>query len=149
MIDESGRLKLLDFGIGTLTGLSPEAAAEGLTADGLTVGTVEYMSPEQAAGRPVDGRSDLYSLGCVLYHLLTRPPPVPDREQDRLDGDADEQPARPGRFRSAPPSLGRSPRSSIALMAPAPTVTRTPPRSSPRSAASSAPPAPPPEAGRR
>ena len=41
------------------------------TADGIAVGTVDYMSPEQACGKEVDGRSDLYSLGCAMYHLIT------------------------------------------------------------------------------
>jgi len=41
------------------------------TADGIAVGTVDYMSPEQALGREVDGRSDLFSLGCSMFHLMT------------------------------------------------------------------------------
>jgi serine/threonine protein kinase len=77
MVGRSGELKILDFGVGTIAGTRPGDAAPGLTADGLTVGTVEYMSPEQAAGRPVDGRSDLFSLGCVMYHLLTGRLPFP------------------------------------------------------------------------
>ncbi|OGT54508.1 MAG: hypothetical protein A3E01_08800 [Gammaproteobacteria bacterium RIFCSPHIGHO2_12_FULL_63_22] len=61
-----GSCALSDFGIARTTepGLS-------LTADGMTVGTPHYMSPEQVQGQPLDGRSDLYSLGVVLYQLLT------------------------------------------------------------------------------
>jgi eukaryotic-like serine/threonine-protein kinase len=47
------------------------------TADGIAVGTVDYMSPEQACGREVDGRSDLYSLGCSMYHVMTGALPFP------------------------------------------------------------------------
>jgi serine/threonine protein kinase len=46
-----------------------------MTADGILIGTLAYMSPEQASGIHVDGRSDLYSLGCVAYELLTGFPP--------------------------------------------------------------------------
>ena len=60
----SGEPKILDFGIA-------KAPASDLTAAGQVFGTPVNMSPEQAHGRPLDGRSDLFSLGTVLYHLLT------------------------------------------------------------------------------
>ena len=49
--------------------------APSITRTGLIIGTPEYMSPEQARGEPADIRSDLYSVGCVLYHLITGKPP--------------------------------------------------------------------------
>lgn len=64
-----GSVKLSDFGIARLFG-SGRA-----TGPGSVLGTVEYMAPEQAEGRPIDARADLYSLGCVLYALLARRPP--------------------------------------------------------------------------
>jgi serine/threonine-protein kinase len=64
--------KLLDFGLVRATSAP---AAAGLSAEGQIVGTPLFMSPEQAAGREVDGRSDVYSLGAVAYHLLTGRPP--------------------------------------------------------------------------
>ena len=67
MILPSGEPKIMDFGIAKL-----EAAR--LTATGQFIGTPLYMSPEQAMARPVDGRSDLFSLGSVLYEMLTGTP---------------------------------------------------------------------------
>lgn len=69
LITPEGDVKLSDFGIAKLFG------ATGLTADGGVLGTAEYMSPEQADGRPVTYRSDLYSLGGVLYALVAGRPP--------------------------------------------------------------------------
>jgi eukaryotic-like serine/threonine-protein kinase len=63
------KIKILDLGLGTL--MEADTNATFATADGIAVGTVDYMSPEQALGREVDGRSDLYSLGCAMYHLMT------------------------------------------------------------------------------
>jgi len=62
-------VKVLDLGLGVL--MDGDSGATFATADGIAVGTVDYMSPEQACGRDVDGRSDLFSLGCSLYHLIT------------------------------------------------------------------------------
>jgi eukaryotic-like serine/threonine-protein kinase len=69
LVDPAGLVKVADFGIAKL------AAATTMTGDGMVLGTAAYLAPEQAQGRPVDGRSDLYSLGCVLYELLTGAPP--------------------------------------------------------------------------
>lgn len=62
-------VKLSDFGIAKLFG------SQSLTMDGGVLGTADYMSPEQAVGEPVSPKSDLYSLGCVLYALLAGRPP--------------------------------------------------------------------------
>jgi serine/threonine-protein kinase len=67
--------KLLDFGLVQETGLSAEA--DRLTVVGSIVGSPPFMSPEQAAGKPVDARSDIYSVGAVAYYLLTGQPPFP------------------------------------------------------------------------
>lgn len=69
LLTASGDIKLTDFGIAKLFGMT------GLTAVGGVVGTAEYMAPEQCDGRRVTERSDLYSLGGVLYTLLARRPP--------------------------------------------------------------------------
>jgi serine/threonine-protein kinase len=69
-------VKLLDFGIAKLCFPEDPAAAADLTRTGEIFGSPLYMSPEQALGKTVDERSDLYSLGCVLYEMLTGRPPV-------------------------------------------------------------------------
>jgi dienelactone hydrolase len=72
MVDESGWVKVLDFGLVKLAG--PAAAthdtATMATSPGMIVGTVAYMSPEQAEGKSVDARSDIFSFGSVLYEML-------------------------------------------------------------------------------
>ena len=68
-LTEDGTAKLGDFGLAVALDKSR------LTAEGMMVGTVAYMPPEQALGRQPDIRSDLYSLGCVLYEMLTGRPP--------------------------------------------------------------------------
>jgi eukaryotic-like serine/threonine-protein kinase len=72
MLTATGQLKVLDFGLAKIE--TGETTAQ-LTAAGSTVGTAAYMSPEQAAGEPVDARSDLWSLGVVTYEMLARQPP--------------------------------------------------------------------------
>jgi serine/threonine-protein kinase len=62
-------VKVLDLGLGALMEVDPEESFR--TADGIAVGTIDYMSPEQASGKSLDGRSDLYSLACCMYHLMT------------------------------------------------------------------------------
>ncbi|MBY0491870.1 MAG: protein kinase [Gemmatimonadaceae bacterium] len=69
---QDGHALVADFGIGRAVG---ELGGETLTQAGASLGTPTYMSPEQAVGDPVDGRSDLYALGCVLYEMLVGEPP--------------------------------------------------------------------------
>ena len=65
LIDPDGRAKITDFGI------ARSIEEHGLTATGRVLGTTDYVSPEQAMGKPVDARTDVYSLGIVLYEMLT------------------------------------------------------------------------------
>lgn len=73
LLDQSGHVLVTDFGIAKVA----QAASAGtqLTTEGMIIGTPQYMSPEQAAGEALDGRSDIYSLGIVLYQMLAGAPP--------------------------------------------------------------------------
>jgi len=74
VVSDSGHAKVLDFGVAKLlheAAAGATAAATGVTHFGSTIGTVAYMSPEQVRGEAVDGRSDLFSLGLVLYEMAT------------------------------------------------------------------------------
>ncbi len=65
MIDREGNVRIMDFGI------ARSVKAKGITGAGVMIGTPEYMSPEQVDGKEADARSDLYSLGIVLFEMLT------------------------------------------------------------------------------
>ncbi|MGI5459602.1 PASTA domain-containing protein [Streptomyces sp. CA-249302] len=65
MVTWSGQVKVMDFGI------ARDARDVGMTQTSIVIGTAQYLSPEQALGQDIDARSDLYSVGCLLYELLT------------------------------------------------------------------------------
>jgi serine/threonine-protein kinase len=71
LLTPQGQVKVADFGIAA----NPTDAQAGLTATGAVVGTATYFSPEQAQGYQVDGRTDVYALGVVLYEMVTGRPP--------------------------------------------------------------------------
>ena len=101
MVRPDGYVKLLDFGIAKLTQRPDERAdADQITrtlsqtADGMIVGTVPYMAPEQARGAAVDARSDIWSLGCLLYEMLAgRSPFAGPTTSDVLVAILDKEPA--------------------------------------------------------
>jgi tRNA A-37 threonylcarbamoyl transferase component Bud32 len=99
MIDPDGRVKVVDFGI------ARAATDDTLTQTGVVLGTASYLSPEQARGEGVDARSDIYSLGCVLYEMLTgRPPFEADSSVAMAYKQVNENPDPP--VGSVPPDLG-------------------------------------------
>ncbi len=69
LVGERGAVKIIDFGLATTM------AGDGLTATGAILGTPHYMAPEQVRGKPVDARTDIYSLGALAYHLVCGRPP--------------------------------------------------------------------------
>ncbi|HEX6503470.1 MAG TPA: protein kinase [Terriglobales bacterium] len=71
MIDKAGRVLVMDFG------LARSIQGEGMTQTGTLIGTLEYMSPEQSVGKPLDERSDLFTVGVIFYELLTGKSPYP------------------------------------------------------------------------
>ncbi|WP_369201962.1 protein kinase [Streptomyces sp. PU-14G] len=71
IITRGGAVKVMDFGIARAL----HGASNTMTQTGMVMGTPQYLSPEQALGKTVDARSDLYATGCLLYELLTRRPP--------------------------------------------------------------------------
>ncbi len=75
MVTDDGRVKILDFGLAKLTEVlnSGDGTTQmiSLTETGTIIGTASYMSPEQAEGKNVDARSDIFSFGAVLYEMVT------------------------------------------------------------------------------
>src|SRR5215831_16999558 len=73
LVASNGYAKLADFGLAKLTEVLPDDATtltEGRTRQGVLIGSIPYMSPEQAAGKPLDARSDVFSFGTVLFEML-------------------------------------------------------------------------------
>lgn len=80
MITPKGRIKIMDFGLAKLSGARA-------TREGVVMGTLAYMSPEQARGEPADHRSDIWSLGAVIYEMITGSLPFPgDRDALIVNG---------------------------------------------------------------
>jgi Tol biopolymer transport system component len=110
MVRRDGYVKVLDFGLAKLMEKSGAAHHTTLTTDtGLVIGTASYMSPEQALGRAVDQRTDLFSLGVVLYEMTTgRRPFSGNTTGEMLDAIVHAEPESVARFNSdAPAELQR------------------------------------------
>jgi serine/threonine protein kinase len=94
MIRADGYAKVLDFGVAKFLTSDSRFVSNELTGDGLIIGTPRYMSPEQARGESVDARTDIWSLGAVLYEMLAgRPPFVRESVVDTLHAIIHEEPA--------------------------------------------------------
>ena len=115
MVTDDGRVKILDFGLAKL--LEPAEAyrrrgtrTAPLTEAGMVVGTAAYMSPEQAEGRKVDARSDIFSFGSVLYEMVTgRRPFAGESPLSVLAKILNEDPAPPSQVAaSVPPDVERA-----------------------------------------
>ena len=97
-VRSDGILKILDFGVARL-------ASSSMTAAGFIVGTPDYMSPEQARGADIDGRSDIFSLGGVFYFMLTGRKPFPATDLPSLFRQIQNDDPAPLLEREAPPEL--------------------------------------------
>ncbi len=98
MLVKGDRVKIMDFGIARMQ------ASDLKTQTGLLLGTPKYMSPEQVAGRTIDERSDIFSLGCVLYEMWTGRPPFAGADISQLMHNiAQSTPVAPSRLAALPP----------------------------------------------
>jgi len=105
LLTPQGQVKVADFGIAA----NPTDATSGLTATGAVIGTATYFSPEQAQGYQVDGRTDVYALGVVLYEMITgRPPFAAESPVAVAMKHVREEPVPPSRLvADVPPDLER------------------------------------------
>jgi serine/threonine-protein kinase len=101
ILPETGELKIMDFGIARVSDMK----GRGMTTVGMVMGTPDYMPPEQAQGRPADFRSDIYSLGIVLYEIFSGALPFPeDTPVATIIAQVQKTPARPRSVNPAVPA---------------------------------------------
>ena len=100
-VTDEGRLKILDFGLAKLLRVEEQdESTETLTRDGIVVGTLAYMAPEQVLGRPVDNRTDIYAAGAMLYEMATGTRPHPaNGPASLIDAVLNEDPVEPRSLR--------------------------------------------------
>jgi len=111
-VTADGRIKILDFGLAKLVGPDPEDDTETVSVDGIdrtpVVGTVAYMSPEQAQGLRIDHRTDIFSLGVVLYEMLSGISPFRrGSTANTLSAILHDEPAEIARVEAGTPTLER------------------------------------------